>query len=230
MKLPRAHQAKAEAPLEAPPEAPLECLLCPRLVDFRLTQRAAHPDWFNAPVPSFGDLNARLMIVGLAPGLQGANRTGRPFTGDFAGDLLYSTLEKFGFSTGRFAARPDDGLKLNDAIISNAVRCVPPENKPTGAEIVACRRFLSARIAALPNVKVMLALGRIAHDSTVRALGAKPTSSVFGHNRRHTLTGPHGPIVLYDSYHCSRYNTNTGRLTEEMFHSVFAAARQELDG
>ena len=230
MKLPRAHQARAAAPADAPPEAPRDCPLCPRLVDFRLAQRGAHPDWFNAPVASFGDLNARLLIVGLAPGLQGANRTGRPFTGDFAGDLLYSTLEKYGFSSGKFAAKPDDGLMLVDANIANAVRCVPPENKPTGAEIVACRRFLSARIAALPKVKVMLALGRIAHDSAVRALGAKPTSSVFGHNRRHALTSPHGPVVLYDSYHCSRYNTNTGRLTVEMFHSVFAAVRKELDG
>ena len=229
MKRPRAHQARAAAPLESSPEAPRDCPLCPRLVDFRLAQRAAHPDWFNGPVPSFGPLNARLMIIGLAPGLQGANRTGRPFTGDFAGDLLYSTLAKYGFSSGKFAARPDDGLQLKEAIISNAVRCVPPENKPTGAEIVACRRFLSARIATLPQVKVMLALGRIAHDSTVRALGAKPTSLVFGHNRRHALIGPHGPLVLYDSYHCSRYNTNTGRLTEEMFHSVFAAVRTELD-
>ncbi|MEP7209581.1 MAG: uracil-DNA glycosylase [Alphaproteobacteria bacterium] len=229
MKLPRAHQARAKAPREAPPEAPRDCPLCPRLVDFRLAQREAHPDWFNAPVESFGDLNGRLLIVGLAPGLQGANRTGRPFTGDFAGDLLYSTLDKFGFSTGKFAARPDDGLKLKDAIISNAVRCVPPENKPTGAEIVACRRFLLSRIATLPKVRVMLALGRIAHDSTVRALGAKPTTSVFGHNRRHALVGPNGPVVLYDSYHCSRYNTNTGRLTVEMFHTVFAAIRSELD-
>jgi uracil-DNA glycosylase family 4 len=230
MKLPRAPQARAEAPPEAPPEAPRDCPLCPRLVDFRLIQREAHPDWFNAPVPSFGDPDGRLMIIGLAPGLQGANRTGRPFTGDFAGDLLYSTLDKFGFSTGRFAARVDDGLTLKDAIISNAVRCVPPDNKPTGAEIVACRRFLSSRIATLRQVKVMLALGRIAHDSTVRALGAKPTTSVFGHNKRHVLSGPHGPVVLFDSYHCSRYNTNTGRLTEEMFHSVFAAIRAELDG
>ncbi len=218
------------AAAEAPPEAPLDCPLCPRLFDFRTANAKAHPDWFNAPVPSFGDLSARLLIVGLAPGLQGANRTGRPFTGDFAGDLLYSTLEKFGFSIGKFQARPDDGLQLKDAIISHAVRCVPPENTPTGAEILNCRQFLSARIAALPNVKCMLALGRIAHDSTVRALGGRPAASVFGHGRRHVLTGPHGKVVLHDSYHCSRYNTNTGRLTEEMFHSVFAAIRKDLDG
>jgi uracil-DNA glycosylase len=218
------------AQAKAPPEAPLDCPLCPRLFDFRTTNARAHPDWFNAPVPSFGDTSGRLLIVGLAPGLQGANRTGRPFTGDFAGDLLYSTLDTFGFSIGKFQARPDDGLELKDAIISNAVRCVPPENKPTGAEIVNCRQYLFSRIAALPNVKVMLALGRIAHDSTVRALGHRPAASVFGHGRRHVLAGPHGRIVLHDSYHCSRYNTNTGRLTVEMFHSVFAAVRRDLDG
>jgi len=215
--------------IAAPPEAPLDCPLCPRLYDFRTSIAKAHPDWFNAPVPSFGDLSARFLIVGLAPGLQGANRTGRPFTGDYAGDLLYSTLNKFGFSTGKFQARPDDGLKLKDTIITNAVRCVPPENKPTGAEIVTCRQFLIARMAQLPNVKVMLALGRIAHDSTVRALDAKPSANVFGHARRHMLKGPHGPVVLHDSYHCSRYNTNTGRLTEEMFHNVFKAVRDDLD-
>lgn len=213
----------------APPEAPLDCPLCPRLFDFRTSIAKAHPDWFNAPVPSFGDVSARFMIVGLAPGLQGANRTGRPFTGDYAGDLLYSTLDKFGFSTGKFQARPDDGLKLKDTIITNAVRCVPPENKPTGAEIVTCRQFLIARMEQLPKVKVMLALGRIAHDSTVRALGAKPTANVFGHARRHVLEGPHGPVVLHDSYHCSRYNTNTGRLTEKMFHDVFKGVREDLD-
>jgi uracil-DNA glycosylase family 4 len=218
------------AAAEAPPEAPLDCPLCPRLFDFRAANAKAHPDWFNAPVRSFGDTSARLLIVGLAPGLQGANRTGRPFTGDFAGDLLYSTLAKFGFSSGRYQARPDDGVELRDALISNAVRCVPPENKPTGAEILNCRQFLSARIDKLPNVKAILALGRIAHDSTVRALGGRPAASIFGHGRRHVLTGPHGRVVLHDSYHCSRYNTNTGRLTEEMFHSVFAAIRKDLDG
>ena len=213
----------------AAPEAPLDCPLCPRLFDFRTANAKAHPDWFNAPVPSFGDASGRLLIVGLAPGLQGANRTGRPFTGDYAGDLLYSTLDKFGLSTGRFQARPDDGLKLKDTLISNAVRCVPPENKPTGAEIVSCRQFLIARIAQMPNLKVMVALGRIAHDSAVRALGGKPTVHVFGHAKRHAMTGPNGGVVLHDSYHCSRYNTNTGRLTEEMFHNVFAAARRDLD-
>jgi len=222
-------RVSGKAETSAPPEAPLECPLCPRLVAFRQASRAAHPDWFNAPVPSFGDPAGRFLIVGLAPGLQGANRTGRPFTGDYAGDLLYSTLSKYGFSTGAYASRPDDGLKLKDALISNSVRCVPPENKPTGAEIVMCRQFLSSRIAAMPNLKVMLALGRIAHDSTVRALGAKPSSVPFGHGKRKELGAPGGRVVLYDSYHCSRYNTNTGRLTEAMFHSVFAAIRTELD-
>lgn len=216
--------------VQAPPEAPLDCTLCPRLVGFRSANAHAHPEWFNAPVPSFGDTTGRFLIVGLAPGLQGANKTGRPFTGDYAGDLLYSTLAKYGFSVGTYQARPNDGVKLKDAIISNAVRCVPPENKPTGAEILTCRQFLSSRIAQLPRLKVVLALGRIAHDSTVRALNVKPTSAVFGHGKRYTLTGPGGPVVLHDSYHCSRYNTNTGRLTEEMFHSVFAAVRKDLDG
>lgn len=167
--------------------------------------------------------------MGLAPGLKGANRTGRPFTGDYAGDLLYATLLKFGLATGRFEADPNDSLTLRNARIANAVRCVPPENKPTGAEIVTCRQFLIARIAQMPNLKVMVALGRIAHDSAVRALGAKPSVHVFGHAKRHVLTAPSGGVVLHDSYHCSRYNTNTGRLTEEMFHNVFAAARKDLD-
>ncbi|MEQ1783130.1 MAG: uracil-DNA glycosylase [Hyphomonadaceae bacterium] len=214
----------------APPEAPRDCPLCPRLHGFIKAQREAHPDWYNGAVPSFGEASSRFLIVGLAPGLQGANRTGRPFTGDYAGDLLYSTLDKFGLSTGTFKSRPDDGLKLKDTMISNAVRCVPPENKPTGAEILTCRQFLISRIAAMPKLKVVLALGRIAHDSTVRALGGKPSAYVFGHARRHLLDGPNGPLVLHDSYHCSRYNTNTGRLTEEMFHNVFTGIRKDLDG
>lgn len=218
-----------KATVAAPAEAPLDCPLCPRLVDFRHATQRAHPDWFNAPVPSFGDTSGRLLIVGLAPGLQGANKTGRPFTGDYAGDLLYSTLAKFGFSTGTYKARPDDGVKLKDALISNAVRCVPPENKPTGAEILTCRPFLVSRMSQLPKLKVILALGRIAHDSTVRALNTKPSSALFGHGRRHALMAPTGPIILHDSYHCSRYNTNTGRLTVEMFHSVFAAIAKDLD-
>lgn len=211
------------------PEAPPDCALCPRLVGFREANRAGHPSWFNAPVPSFGDENAQLLIVGLAPGLNGANRTGRPFTGDYAGDLLYSSLQKFGFSTGSYQGDPSDGLVLANAMITNSVRCVPPENKPTGAEIIACRQFLRARIASMPTVRVLLALGRIAHNSTVRALGSTPAGAPFVHGKRKPLRGPNGPISLYDSYHCSRYNTNTGRLTEAMFHSVLGAIRTELD-
>jgi uracil-DNA glycosylase len=214
----------------APPEAPADCTLCPRLVAFRVASQQANPVWFNGAVPSFGDASGRLAIVGLAPGLQGANKTGRPFTGDYAGDLLFSSLAKYGFSIGEFKARPDDGLQLKDAMITNAVRCVPPENKPTGTEILTCRQFLISRLSQLPRLKVIMALGRIAHDSTVRALGAKPSSAVFGHARRHMLEGPRGPVMLHDSYHCSRYNTNTGRLTERMFHDVFDAIRKDLDG
>jgi len=213
----------------APAEAPRNCALCPRLASFVATNRRAHPDWFNAPVPSFGDASGRLLIVGLAPGLQGANRTGRPFTGDFAGDLLYQTLAAFGLSEGRYQGRIDDGVSLRDAMITNAVRCVPPENKPTGAEILTCRPFLLSRIMAMPRLKIILALGRIAHDSTVRALDTKPSTAVFGHGRRHQISGPKGALLLHDSYHCSRYNTSTGRLTTEMFHSVFAAIRKDLE-
>jgi uracil-DNA glycosylase family 4 len=207
------------------PEAPKLCVLCPRLVAFRDLNRAKAPDWYNGAVPSFGDMEARLLIVGLAPGLNGANRTGRPFTGDYAGDLLYSTLLKFGFARGEYAARPDDGLTLVDCIISNAVRCVPPENKPTPEEAATCRGFLKARIAALPNVQAIVALGRIAHDSTLAAFGCRKSLFPFAHGSRQTL--PNG-LQLFDSFHCSRYNTNTGRLTPEMFHAVFAAVRAML--
>jgi uracil-DNA glycosylase family 4 len=207
------------------PEAPKLCVLCPRLVAFRDLNRAKAPDWYNGAVPSFGDMEARLLIVGLAPGLNGANRTGRPFTGDYAGDLLYSTLLKFGFARGEYAARPDDGLTLVDCIISNAVRCVPPENKPTPEEAATCRGFLKARIAALPNVQAIVALGRIAHDSTLAAFGCRKSLFPFAHGSQQTL--PNG-LQLFDSFHCSRYNTNTGRLTPEMFHAVFAAVRAML--
>jgi len=207
------------------PEAPKLCVLCPRLVAFRDLNRAKAPDWYNGAVPSFGDPEGRLLIVGLAPGLNGANRTGRPFTGDYAGDLLYSTLLKFDFARGEYAARPDDGLQLVDCIISNAVRCVPPENKPTPEEAATCRGFLKARIAALPNVQAILALGRIAHDSTLAAFGCRKSLFPFAHGSQQTL--PNG-LQLFDSFHCSRYNTNTGRLTPEMFHAVFAAVRAML--
>ena len=202
-----------------------DCPLCPRLVEFRTQIRAREPTWHNAPVSSFGDPNARVLIVGLAPGLQGANRTGRPFTGDYAGDLLYSTLLAFGFASGTYQARPDDGLSLVDCRISNAVRCVPPQNKPLPAEINTCRTFLAATIATMPKVTAVVLLGRIAHDSTVKALGLKAKAAPFAHGAVHSA----GHIRLYDSYHCSRYNTNTGVLTPEMFRAVFAAVRAYLD-
>ena len=211
--------------VKTPPEAPKDCPLCPRLVAYRKTNQLEQPTWFNGAVPSFGGDDARLLIVGLAPGRNGANRTGRPFTGDYAGDLLYATLLEFGFARGCYEARPDDGLRLTDCMISNAVRCVPPENKPTPEEITTCRPFFEARVAALPKLQVMLALGRIAHDQTLTALGLRKTLFPFAHSARHDLGNGR---VLYDSFHCSRYNTNTKRLTVEMFRSVFAAIKQEL--
>ena len=198
-----------------------DCPLCPRLAAFREAQRVAHPDWHNAPVPVFGDREARIAIVGLAPGLQGANRTGRPFTGDFAGELLYATLGRFGLAEGRFEARPDDGLRLTGAAIVNAVRCVPPQNKPTPTEIATCRQFLTPVLAALPRLRVMVALGRIAHDSVLRASGVRLSAATFGHGVEHAL--PDG-VTLIDSYHCSRYNQNTGLLTTAMFEAAFARA------
>ncbi|NWG22814.1 MAG: uracil-DNA glycosylase [Pseudorhodoplanes sp.] len=201
-----------------------DCPLCPRLVEFREHWRKREPDWFNAPVASFGPRTAPLLIVGLAPGLQGANRTGRPFTGDYAGVLLYSTLIDFGFARGTFDARADDGLTMTGARLTNAVRCVPPENKPTGGEIATCRKFLSATIAEMPSLRAIVALGRIAHDSVVAALGAKRSAHPFGHGRQARI----GDLTLFDSYHCSRYNTNTGVLTADMFRHVFASVRDHL--
>jgi len=198
-----------------------DCPLCQRLVEFRLAARAKFPDWHNAPVPPFGPDEARLLIVGLAPGLQGANRTGRPFTGDYAGNLLYATLKEFGLARGEYEQRPDDGLQLLDCRISNAVKCVPPENKPTPEEIRICNRFLAEELASLPNLKVILALGSIAHDAVLVALGQKKSTAKFAHAARHAL--PRG-LTLFDSYHCSRYNTNTGRLTTEMFRDVVGQA------
>ena len=206
-------------------EAPRECPLCPRLVSFRLANRAAEPAWHNGAVASFGPADARLLIVGLAPGLKGANRTGRPFTGDFAGDLLYETLLAFGFARGTYAARADDGLALVDCMITNSVRCVPPENKPTPAEIATCRQFLASRIASLPRLAAILALGRIAHDSTLAALGVRKSPFPFAHGARHDVR-PNLP--LFDSFHCSRYNTNTGKLTPEMFRTVVSDVRSKL--
>ncbi len=196
-----------------------DCPLCPRLVAFRATNRAAHADWHNAPVRSFGGLEARILVVGLAPGLKGANRTGRPFTGDFAGDLLYSTLAHFGLAEGEYGARPDDGFTLIGARVTNAVRCVPPENKPLPAEFAACRPFLAAEIAAMPHLAGLLAIGRNAHDVILTVLGLKKSAFPFAHGRLHPLAEG---LVLADSYHCSRYNTNTGRLTEAMFHAAIS--------
>jgi uracil-DNA glycosylase family 4 len=201
-------------------EPRVDCAKCPRLAAYRAQVAIKNPDWFNGAVPSFGDAKARLAIVGLAPGVTGANRTGRPFTGDFAGDLLFSTLMKLGLAKGKYDARPDDGLHLVDCLITNAVRCVPPENKPTPAEINQCRPYLSARLDALPKLKVIVALGRIAHDSTLKALGLRGALFPFGHGAVHSL----GRYHLVDSYHCSRYNTNTGRLTEAMFFDALAKA------
>jgi uracil-DNA glycosylase len=196
-----------------------DCPLCPRLAAFREAQRTAHPEWFNAPVPPFGDGEARLLIVGLAPGLRGANRTGRPFTGDYAGSLLYATLRKFGLAHGDYDARADDGLRLVNARITNAVRCVPPLNRPEPGEIRACRQFLAAEIATSGDLHAFLALGAIAHDAVLAALGLRRTRFRFAHGAMHEL--PQGRL-LADSYHCSRLNTNTGKLTPAMFEAVFA--------
>ena len=205
---------------------PPDCPLCPRLGDFRAAQRKAHPDWFNAPVPPFGADTAELLIVGLAPGLRGANRTGRPFTGDYAGDLLYATLRKFGLARGDYAGHPADGLTLDRARITNAVRCVPPQNKPETKEIAACRRFLAAELNTLPRLRAILALGAIAHHAVLAAHGLRRAAYPFAHGTMHEL--PNG-MLLADSYHCSRLNTNTGTLTPEMFEAVFAAITERLN-
>ena len=192
---------------------------------YRHAQRALHPEWFNAPVPVFGTHDARLLIVGLAPGVAGANRTGRPFTGDFAGELLYSTLLEFGFAEGTFRADPEDGIKLNGTMIANAVRCVPPQNKPLPVEIKTCNGFLRAQIDSLPDLRALVALGRIAHDGVLSALNVRKSLYPFAHGAEHEI----GSLRLFDSYHCSRYNTNTGVLTPEMFRQVFGRVREFLD-
>lgn len=203
-----------------------DCPLCPRLVEFREHHRVENPSFHNAPVPTWypkdGASAAKLCIIGLAPGLKGANQTGRPFTGDWAGDLLYATLCEFGFAEGRYEADPSDTLKLVDCAITNAVRCVPPQNKPVGAEINACRPFLVNTLTTMPNLKVLVTLGKISHDSTARSLGVRVASVPFAHNATFDM----GAYTVLSSYHCSRYNTNTGRLTEAMFHDVFRAARE----
>ncbi len=219
-------------PVHSPPlpgtTPPADCPLCPRLAAFRHEWQAREPGWHNAPVRSFlppeGPASVRLLVVGLAPGVRGANRTGRPFTGDYAGDLLYATLKRFGFASGAFEARVDDSLRLVGAAITNAVRCVPPENKPIGQEINDCRRFLMPTIESLPNLRAIVTLGRIAHDSTLRALGAKLKDAPFSHGGAHEVGG----LFVVSSYHCSRYNTNTGRLTEAMFVDVFDTVARHL--
>ena len=217
--------ALLDAITEAMPEPAKSCPLCPRLVAFRQANRDAHPDWFNGAVPSFGPDGARLLIVGLAPGLKGANRTGRPFLGDYAGELLYRTLLKVGLARGRHDVAAPEALELVDCMISNTVRCVPPQNKPTPAEIATCRQFLIGRIAALPRLRSLLAIGRIAHDGILDALALKRRDFPFAHGAPHEL--PNG-LVMFDSYHCSRQNTNTGRLTTAMFEAVLAEAAASL--
>lgn len=202
-------------------EPPRDCPLCPRLVAFREALRVQHPGWWNAPVPAWGDPQAWLGIVGLAPGKHGANRTGRPFTGDYAGELLFATLGKFGLAEGEYRADPADGLRLTGAVIVNGVRCLPPENKPTPEEVRTCRPFLAGPLAELRQVRVLVALGRIAHDTAVRTLGGKLSAAAFGHLAEHRM--PDGRTLI-DSYHCSRYNQNTGKLTTGMFEAVFARA------
>jgi uracil-DNA glycosylase family 4 len=208
-------------------EPPTDCARCPRLAEFRRVNREAKPDWHNAPVSAFGGCDAALLIVGLAPGVSGANRTGRPFTGDFAGDLLYRILAAHGFTRGQYDRSADDGLTLARCRITNAVRCVPPQNRPTATEINTCRSFLRYEIESLPNLRVILALGTIAHRSVVTALDARQAVYPFAHGALHS---PPGGFTLADSYHCSRYNTNTGRITVEMFDAVVARVRELIDG
>ena len=209
----------------AAPEPPPDCPLCPRLVAYRRENEARDPSWFNGAVPSFGDEQARLLVVGLAPGRMGANRTGRPFTGDYAGVLLYETLLKLGFARGRYAARPDDGLELVDCMISNAVRCAPPGNKPEPCEEATCRQFLAARLRDLPRLKAIVTLGDVSRRNVLRALGLKGSAAPAGHGQEFDA----GPYRLFSSYHCSRLNTNTGRLTTPMFEQVFQRVRDYLD-
>jgi len=202
-----------------------DCPLCPRLIAFRQANRDRSPDWHNAPVPSFGELDARILVVGLAPGLKGANRTGRPFTGDYAGDLLYATLSRLGLASGVYGARIDDGFRLKGVRITNAVRCVPPANKPLPAEFAACRRFLADEIAAMPNLAGIFAVGRNGHDAALSTLDIRKSAFPFGHGCVHRLPGG---LALADSYHCSRYNVNTGRLTEAMFVTAFTALTDRI--
>ena len=211
-------------PPPAPAEAPRDCPLCPRLVLYREANAQGNPDWFNGAMPSFGDPNARLLVAGLAPGRTGANRTGRPFTGDGAGVILYETLVKTGFARGTYGARPDDGIELVDCMITNAVRCAPPGNKPETSEENACRPFLTSRINALPRLKVIVTLGDVSRRNVLKALGLKASAGIPGHGTEFAA----GPYTVLNSYHCSRLNTNTGRLTPAMFEAVFERARALL--
>lgn len=204
----------------------VNCRRCPRLATFLDEVRDKHPDYYCRPVPPFGDANARLLIAGLAPGMHGANRTGRPFTGDYAGVLLFETLHKFGFSTARESLSADDPLKLLDCRISNAVKCLPPDNKPVGAEINTCNEFLANELNTLPNGAIVIALGGIAHRAIIKAVAGRQVEYKFGHLAEHDVAGR---LTMLDSYHCSRYNTNTGRLTPDMFEQVFSRARHLLD-
>jgi len=206
-------------------EPPKDCLLCPRIVSYRRDNQRQNPEWYNGPAPSFGDWNARLLVAGLAPGRQGANRTGRPFTGDHAGWLLYETLGKFGFTVGQYAARADDGVSLNDCMITNAVRCAPPGNKPETSEELACRPFLINTLAALPRLKVIVTLGDISRRNVLKAMGMKASNGLPGHGSETQA----GPYLLLNSYHCSRLNTNTGRLTPAMFDAIFQRVRDIID-
>lgn len=208
-----------------PPEAPRDCPLCPRLVAYRQENARQNPDWFNGAAPSFGDPEARLLVAGLAPGRTGANRTGRPFTGDHAGWLLYATLIKAGFATGVYEARPDDSLRLVDCMVTNAVRCAPPGNKPLPIEEATCRPFLQSRLAALPRLKVIVTLGDVSRRNVLKTLGKPASAMAAGHGAEARV----GPYILLNSYHCSRLNTNTGRLTAEMFEAIFARARALMD-
>ena len=211
--------------MKATAEPDRDCPLCPRLVAYRRENQAEHPDWFNGPAPSFGDSGARLLVLGLAPGRRGANRTGRPFTGDFAGVLLYQTLVKFGFAKGDYRADPGDDLRLIDSMVSNAVRCAPPGNRPLPSEEETCRSFLKARVESLPKLEAVVALGDVARKNLLKALGHRASAAPAGHGVETQI----GPYRLFSSYHCSRLNTNTGRLTPQMFEAVFAAVRQHLD-
>ena len=219
-------QALAASPPDTIAAPPTDCALCPRLAAYRAANRLANPGWFNAPVPSFGPVGARLLVVGMAPGVKGANRTGRPFTGDHAGMLLYETLLRFGLAQGEYRADPADGLVLRATRITNAVRCVPPANLPEPKEVTACNGFLRGELQGLPNLRAVLALGVLAHAAVLKAYGIPPTRIRFRHGALHEL--PDG-LILANSYHVSRYNTSTRRLTPEMFEAVMFELLQRLD-